>query len=97
MTYSLAGKTALVTGASSGFGEATALMLAEAGAKVALVARRADRLEAIKAQIEGKGGTAVVIVADLSVEAEAQKAVRDAEAAFGQLDILINNAGVMFL
>jgi NADP-dependent 3-hydroxy acid dehydrogenase YdfG len=97
MTYSLSGKTALVTGASSGFGEATALMLAEAGCAVALVARRADRLNAIAKQIEAKGGKALVLVADLSVEAEAIQAVRDAEVAFGHLDILVNNAGVMFL
>jgi NADP-dependent 3-hydroxy acid dehydrogenase YdfG len=97
MTYSLQGKTALVTGASSGFGEAVAYMLADAGAKVSLVARRADRLEAIKKAIEAKGGAAIVLEADLSHEDQAIKAVRDTEAAFGHLDILINNAGVMFL
>ena len=97
MSYSLNGKTALVTGASSGFGEAVAFMLAEAGCAVSLVARRADRLHEIAKQIEAKGGKALVLVADLSVEAQAIKAVHDTEAAFGHLDILINNAGVMFL
>jgi NADP-dependent 3-hydroxy acid dehydrogenase YdfG len=97
MTQSLSGRTAFVSGASSGFGEAIALSLAEAGAKVALSARREDRLAALKKTIEDKGGEAVVIVADFSKEAEAIAAVRQAEAAFGQLDILINNAGVMYL
>ena len=97
MPYSLTGKTALVTGASSGFGEAVAFMLADAGCAVSLVARRADRLHEIANQIEAKGGKALVLVADLSIEAEAIKAVHDTESAFGHLDILINNAGVMFL
>jgi len=97
MTQSLSGRTAFVSGASSGFGEAIALTLAEAGAKVALSARRADRLDALKKTIEDKGGEAVVIVADFSKEAEAADAVRQAEQAFGKLDILINNAGVMYL
>ncbi len=97
MTQSLAGRTAFVSGASSGFGEAIALSLAEAGAKVALSARREDRLQALKKTIENKGGVAVVIVADFSKEVEAANAVREAEKAFGKLDILINNAGVMYL
>jgi NADP-dependent 3-hydroxy acid dehydrogenase YdfG len=97
MTASLSGRTALVTGASSGFGEAIALALAAAGAKVAIAARRADRLEALKTTIEAAGGVAEVIVADLVKEAAAIDAVRKTEAAFGRLDILVNNAGVMYL
>jgi NADP-dependent 3-hydroxy acid dehydrogenase YdfG len=97
MTPSLSGRTALVSGASSGFGEAIALSLAAAGAKVAISARREDRLQALKKTIEDKGGEAVTIVADFSKEAEAFDAVRQAEKAFGKLDILINNAGVMYL
>jgi NADP-dependent 3-hydroxy acid dehydrogenase YdfG len=93
----LNGKAALVTGASSGFGEATALALAEAGAKVALAARRRDRLEDLAARITQAGGEALVIEADLAQEAQAIDAVRQTEARFGQLDILINNAGVMYL
>jgi NADP-dependent 3-hydroxy acid dehydrogenase YdfG len=97
MTNELRNRTALVTGASSGIGEATALMLAEAGARVAIAARRRDRLEGVAARIRERGGEAHVIEADFGVEAEAQRAVREAEQAFGRLDILVNNAGVMYL
>lgn len=96
MSASIAGRVALVTGASSGFGEATALELAKAGVKVGLSARRLDRLNDLKARIEGAGGEAFVFEADFTREAEAIAAVRATESAFGQLDILINNAGVMY-
>jgi len=97
MSMDLSGRTALVTGASSGFGEAVALGLAKTGVKVALAARREDRLRDLAARIQAAGSEAVVIVADFTKEDEAQRAVREAEAAFGRLDILINNAGVMYL
>jgi NADP-dependent 3-hydroxy acid dehydrogenase YdfG len=97
MAVSIAGRVALVTGASSGFGEATALELARAGVKVALTARRVDRLNDLKGRIEAAGGEAFVFEADFSKEAEAIAAVRAAEEHFGRLDILINNAGVMYL
>ena len=97
MTQSLLGRAALVTGASSGVGEVTALALAAAGAKVAIAARRADRLTALKARIQALGGEAEVIVADFAREAEAAEAVHRAEESFGRLDILVNNAGVMYL
>ena len=97
MAGKLEGKAAIVTGASSGIGEATALALAEEGAKVALVARRADRLETLAKQIESRGGTALVLVADVADEAQIADAVNKAHAAFGRVDILINNAGVMLL
>ncbi|CAN7343094.1 SDR family NAD(P)-dependent oxidoreductase [Caulobacter sp. LjRoot300] len=97
MGMDISGRAALVTGASSGFGEAVALGLARAGVRVALAARREDRLQALARRITEAGGEAKVIVADFSDEAQAQRAVREAEAAFGQLDILINNAGVMYL
>jgi len=93
----LAGRKALVTGASSGFGEATALTLARAGAEVAITARRADRLEALASTIAGEGGKAHVIVADFLRQQDVVRAVAEAEAAMGGLDILINNAGVMYL
>lgn len=95
MMASLAGKIALVTGASSGIGEATALALAQAGATVAISARRADRLEALAGRIEAMGGKALALPGDLTVEAEAIKAVEDCVARLGRIDILINSAGVM--
>jgi NADP-dependent 3-hydroxy acid dehydrogenase YdfG len=97
MSMDLSGRVALVTGASSGFGEAVALGLAKAGAKVALAARREDRLRDLAQRITDSGGQAQVIVADFTDEHQAQRAVRETEAAFGRLDILINNAGVMYL
>lgn len=97
MSGRLDGRIALVTGASSGIGEATALALAEAGAKVAVAARRRDRLEELAAKLEAMGAQPLVLVADLADEAEAQRIVKDAEAHYGRLDILVNNAGVMYL
>ena len=97
MAESIAGRVALVTGASSGFGEATALELAKAGVKVGLAARRVDRLKDLKSRTEAAGGEALVVEADLADEAQAADAVKATEQGFGRLDILINNAGVMYL
>jgi NADP-dependent 3-hydroxy acid dehydrogenase YdfG len=97
MTSKLSGTAALVTGASSGIGAATARQLAALGASVALVARRRDRLEALAAEIESAGGTALVIEADITDRAQAQAAVDQTVERFGQLDILVNNAGLMLL
>ena len=97
MSQPLEGRVALVTGASSGFGEAIALSLAGAGAKVALAARREERLNALAERLRAQGGEALVLVADLAREDEAQRIVRETEARFGRLDILVNNAGVMYL
>jgi NADP-dependent 3-hydroxy acid dehydrogenase YdfG len=94
MTQTLAGTVALITGASSGIGEATALALSEEGATVALVARRRDRLEALAERIEG---TALVIEADVTDPEQARQAVETTVAAHGRLDTLVNNAGVMLL
>jgi len=93
----LDGTVALVTGASSGIGEATARLLAEHGAAVAIVARRRDRLERLAGEIEGKGGRALVIEADVTDREQAIAAVERAVAELGRLDILVNNAGVMLL
>ena len=93
----LAGKVALVTGASSGIGEAVALSLAGAGAKVALAARRRDRLDGVAARIRVAGGQALTLEVDYGDERAAAASVRKVEAEFGRLDILINNAGVMYL
>jgi NADP-dependent 3-hydroxy acid dehydrogenase YdfG len=95
MSQRLAGTVALVTGASSGIGEATALVLAEEGATVSLVARRRDRLEALAGRIGGD--KALVIEADVTDQAQAEQAVATTVAERGRLDILINNAGVMLL
>jgi NADP-dependent 3-hydroxy acid dehydrogenase YdfG len=97
MTSKLTGTAALVTGASSGIGAATARQLAAFGASVALVARRRDRLEALASEIEKAGGTALVIEADITDRARAQAAVDRTVERFGQLDILVNNAGLMLL
>ena len=97
MPGSLDGKVALVTGASSGIGEATGQALADAGAKVALVARRKDRIDALAERISAAGGTALAIEADISDEDRANEAVRRAGEELGGLDFLVNNAGVMLL
>ncbi len=88
---------ALVTGASSGIGEASALELARRGAAVALVARRSDRLERLAKQIEDEGGRTLVIRADVGSQEEAERAVTRAVEELGRLDTLVNNAGVMLL
>lgn len=93
----LAGKVALVTGASSGIGEATALALAMAGADVAIVARRADRLAALSERIEKAGGKAFAVEADIARPASAQGLINDVLARGKRLDIIVNNAGVMLL
>jgi NADP-dependent 3-hydroxy acid dehydrogenase YdfG len=93
----LAGTVALVTGASSGIGEATALQLAAEGATVAVVARRKDRLDDLAKRIEGDGGRALVIEADVTDQAVAASVVAQTVEALGRLDTLVNNAGVMLL
>ena len=93
-TYKLDGKVALVTGASSGLGEQAALALAGAGAKVAVTARRLDRLEALAARITGAGGQAMPFALDIRDTATIDGVVGAVEAALGPIDILVNNAGV---
>ncbi|GAB4238015.1 MAG: SDR family oxidoreductase [Elainellaceae cyanobacterium] len=97
MANRLTNKVAIVTGASSGIGEATAIALAAEGAKVAIVARRGDRLEALAKRIADNGGEALSITADVSDEAQVQDMVAKTQAAYGRVDILVNNAGVMLL
>lgn len=97
MKNRLKDRIALVTGASSGIGEATALALAEQGAKVAIAARRKDRLDQLAGTLAGLGAEPLVLVADLASEMEAQRIVKETEAHYGRLDILVNNAGVMYL
>ena len=92
--FSLKGRVALVTGASSGLGVQFAKALADNGASVALVARRAERLAALKGDIEAKGGKAVAIEADVTDRAAVARAFDQAEKAFGTVTILVNNAGI---
>jgi NADP-dependent 3-hydroxy acid dehydrogenase YdfG len=88
---------ALVTGASSGIGAATAAALAARGSAVALAARRRDRLDTLAADIRDQGGTALVLESDITDERQATDAVERTVAELGRLDTLINNAGVMLL
>lgn len=97
MTQRLAHTVALVTGASSGIGEATALALAAEGATVALLARRRDRLEDLVARVEAAGGTAIAVEADVADQARAAGAVERVAAELGRLDIVVNNAGLMLI
>ncbi|MBO0785780.1 MAG: SDR family NAD(P)-dependent oxidoreductase [Actinobacteria bacterium] len=95
----LTGCTAVVTGASSGIGEATALALAARGAGVVLAARRADRLAGLAGKITSTGGAALALPADVTDGGQAAEMIGAAAAAFGhdRIDILVNNAGVMLL
>ncbi|MFZ0091705.1 MAG: SDR family NAD(P)-dependent oxidoreductase [Solirubrobacteraceae bacterium] len=95
--HELTGTVALVTGASSGIGEATALTLARLGAAVAIVARRRDRLDDLAGRIADAGGRALSIAADVGSQEEAEAVVAQTVAELGSLDTLVNNAGVMLL
>lgn len=90
----LQGKVAVITGASSGIGEATAIALAEVGAKVVIAARREDRLALLKAKIKGE---CLSVVVDVSKRSDVDSLMQKAKERFGQVDILVNNAGVMLL
>src|SRR5947209_17010755 len=97
MGEGLQGQVVAITGASSGIGEATALACAEAGAAVALAARRLDRIEALAERIAAAGGRAIAVQTDVGEEAQARAFVARAQEDLGRLDVLINNAGVMLL
>lgn len=92
--FDLSGKTAVVTGASSGLGADAALAYAEAGADVALLARRKEKLDGIKAQIEKLGRKALAVQCDVTDEYSVKTAIEKVTQAFGKIDILLNNAGV---
>jgi len=93
----LDGKVAIVTGASSGIGEATAEALAAEGAAVVVAARREDRLTDLVGRIEANGGRVLAAICDVTDEGQAHGLIREAEDEFGSVDILVNNAGVMLL
>ncbi|MBB4689558.1 SDR family NAD(P)-dependent oxidoreductase [Amycolatopsis jiangsuensis] len=95
MAENLTGTVALVTGASSGIGRATVRRLTDAGAAVALAARRADRLEELAAEVRAEGGTAIVIAADLTDASAATQAIERTVSELGRLDTLVNAAGLM--
>jgi NADP-dependent 3-hydroxy acid dehydrogenase YdfG len=97
MAERLDGTVALVTGASSGIGAATALALAADGAAVAIAARRRDRLDQLAEQIRGSGGTTLVLETDVTDQSSARDAVERTASELGRLDTLVNNAGVMLL
>ena len=92
-TRSQTPRAAIVTGASSGMGEATARRLAASGFDVAILARRKERLETLALEIERAGGRAIVIPVDLADEGATAQAARQALDAFGRIDLLVNNAG----
>ncbi len=91
----LTGKVALITGASRGIGRAIALAYAGAGASVAVTARTAEQLDALVAEIEGFGGTALAIPADLALETDIQRIAETTVQRFGRMDILVNNAAII--
>jgi clavulanate-9-aldehyde reductase len=93
----LSGQVVAVTGASSGIGEATALACAQAGAHVALAARREDRIQALAQRINDEGGRAIAVPTDVGEEAQARAFIERAHAELGRLDVLVNNAGMMLL
>jgi NADP-dependent 3-hydroxy acid dehydrogenase YdfG len=93
----LDGKVAVITGASSGIGEATAEALAAEGASVVVAARREDRLEDLVGRINGNGGKAFAVACDVTDEQQAHDLIERSRGEFGRVDILVNNAGVMQL
>ncbi|MBF1994837.1 SDR family oxidoreductase [Serratia symbiotica] len=95
MMNSITEKVVVITGASSGLGEATARLLSERGAKVVLAARRADRLENLAKDIKKAGGEALTVITDVAKRDDMENLIRSAEEKFGRVDVLVNNAGVM--
>lgn len=91
----LAGKIALITGGGTGIGRGTALAFAREGAKVAVAGRRVEKLQEVVSEIKVAGGEAIAVPCDVSRAADAQNAIRGTVEAFGKLDVLVNNAGVL--
>ncbi len=95
MGNNIEGKVVVITGASSGLGEATARLLSTQGARVALGARRFDRIQALANELSSRGGKAIAIDTDVTQCDQVKKLVDDAVRAFGRIDVMINNAGLM--
>lgn len=94
MAGKLDAKVAIITGASSGIGAATAIALVEEGAQVAIAARRSERLNELAQKIEAVGGKALPIVTDISDETQVNNLVQEVDTTLGRIDILVNNAGI---
>jgi len=95
MSNNISGKVVIITGASSGLGEATARHLAEKGARVVLAARRKDKLDALVAELVNAGGQAVAYQTDVTSQDDVKALIQGAIETFGRLDVLVNNAGLM--
>ncbi|MDH0639329.1 MULTISPECIES: SDR family oxidoreductase [Pseudomonas] len=95
MPTRIAGKTVIITGASSGIGQETALLLSAQGAHVVLAARRAERLDALARRLEAAGGQCLAVTTDVTSATAVQNLVDQALARFGRIDVLVNNAGLM--
>jgi NADP-dependent 3-hydroxy acid dehydrogenase YdfG len=95
MTENMAGKVAIITGASSGIGEATAKLLGDRGVKLMLAARREDRLKDLVSKIEASGGTATHAIVDVTKQKEVEALAQKTLDTYGKIDIAINNAGLM--
>lgn len=97
MNDNIEGKVVVITGASSGLGEAAARLLAEKGAKLVLGARRKERIDALVQEIAASGGSAEAVATDVTVRADVDALVGTAVERFGRVDVMINNAGVMLV
>lgn len=95
MSNNISGKTIVITGASSGLGEATARLLSTEGANVLLGARRLERLESIAEDLSSQGGNAIAVATDVTDRAQVKHLVDSAVDAYGRIDVVINNAGLM--
>src|SRR6476469_8323717 len=95
MNTNIEGKVVVITGASSGLGESTARHLAELGATVVLGARRKDRLDKIVTEITAKGGKALAVAVDVTKRDQVDNLIQTALKAYGRIDVLVNNAGIM--
>jgi NADP-dependent 3-hydroxy acid dehydrogenase YdfG len=95
MSNNIASKVVVITGASSGLGEATARLLSAQGGSVVLGARRQDRIQSLASELTGAGGKAIAVTTDVTDRAQVQKLVDAAAQTYGRVDVMINNAGLM--